>query len=75
MRGERDAKACPDERGSASGALPARAADYRLLMPVELWFGEHRIGVRPGTPTCAAFQRFANALLAELKAARDRTSR
>lgn len=70
MRGERDATGAPTESASPQGEPSERSAEYRLVMPVELWFGEHHVGVRPGTPTCEAFQRLANALLAELKAAR-----
>lgn len=36
-------------------------------MPVELWFGEHHIGVKAGTPTCVEFVRFANAILSEFR--------
>lgn len=41
-----------------------------MQMPVELWFGEHRIGVKAGSRTGADFLRFANAILADFHSAK-----
>ena len=33
---------------------PARAEDLDMVAPVEMWFGEYRVGVKAGTKTYAA---------------------
>jgi hypothetical protein len=45
-----------------------------MVAPVEMWFGEARVGVRAGTKTYAQFRRYADVLLGDLKgrAARSR---
>lgn len=55
---------------TAVSGLDGGVGDYRMEMPVELWFGVHRIGVKRGSPTCDAFLRYANQLLADFKSNR-----
>ena len=45
---------------------------YVLAAPVELWFGDSRVAVRPGSDTDARFQRFAKVLLDDLRSAHER---
>lgn len=54
---------------SAAPLRPARD-DYRMEMPVELWFGDLRIGVKRGSQTCEMFLLYANRLLSDFKSAR-----
>lgn len=49
---------------------PASDAELALVSPVEMWFGDFRIGVKPGTKTFAEFQRLAGILFDDLRAAR-----
>lgn len=41
-----------------------------LAAPVEMWFGESRIGVKAGTKTYAQFRKYADVLFGDLKAAK-----
>lgn len=43
-----------------------------LAAPVEMWFGESRIGVKAGTKTYAQFRKYADVLFGDLKAAKAR---
>jgi|GEM_PF-6812909 len=43
--------------------------DHVMISPVEIWFEGCRVGVRPGTPIFAQFQRFASELFDELESA------
>jgi hypothetical protein len=43
--------------------------DFELVAPVEMWFGEERVGVREGTKTYEQFRRYADELLDDLRAA------
>ncbi|MBS3957655.1 MAG: hypothetical protein KGZ40_09060, partial [Clostridiales bacterium] len=54
----------------APSALPV--PDIELVAPVEMWFGEVRIGVKEGTKTYEQFQRYAAVLFDELAKARKR---
>lgn len=49
----------------------ARDATLELVMaaPVEMWFGDHRVGVKRGTRTYDQFRRYADALLDDLRTA------
>lgn len=48
------------------------AADSVVLVaPVEMWFGEARVGVKPGSKTYDRFQRIAKVLFDDLKQARS----
>jgi hypothetical protein len=38
-----------------------------MAAPVEMWFGEARVGVKAGTRTYAQFRRYADVLLRDLK--------
>jgi hypothetical protein len=50
---------------------PEDVPEIELSSPVEMWFGEHRIGVRQGTPTYDRLQRYAETLLSDLRESRD----
>lgn len=54
--------------GGASGAPDRAAVDPQLVMaaPIEMWFGDSRIGVKAGTATYERFRKYADALLADL---------
>ncbi len=39
-----------------------------MVAPVEMWFGEHRVGVKAGTKTYDQFRKYADVLLGDLKA-------
>ena len=41
-----------------------------LAAPVEMWFGESRVGVKAGTKTYAQFRKYADVLFGDLKAAK-----
>jgi hypothetical protein len=47
-------------------------AEFTLAAPVEMWFGEHRVGVKAGSRTYEQFRRFADTLFDDLKAADTR---
>jgi hypothetical protein len=44
-----------------------------MVAPVEMWFGEARVGVRAGTKTYAQFRKYADVLLGDLKGVNART--
>ncbi|MDP2234540.1 MAG: hypothetical protein Q8K89_12950 [Actinomycetota bacterium] len=44
--------------------------EHVLVAPVEMWFGDARVGVKPGTRTYDQFLRYADVLLADLKVAK-----
>jgi hypothetical protein len=48
------------------------AVDPYLSMaaPIEMWFGDSRVGVKPGTATFDRFRKYADVLLADVKGAR-----
>jgi hypothetical protein len=53
-----------DERTS----IPGRQAEFtEMVAPVEMWFGDYRVGVKAGSKTHAQFRKYADVLLAELK--------
>ena len=52
--------------------VAACEVEYVMTAPVELWFGDARVAVRPGSDTDARFQRFAAVLLDELRSAREK---
>jgi hypothetical protein len=41
--------------------------------PVEMWFGEKRVGVKAGTATYDRFRKYADVLLDDLKASEERS--
>jgi len=63
-------EAKPGETALAGASAPT--AEYVMEAPVELWFGQTRVGVRAGSDTERRFQRFAEVLFEELAAARSR---
>lgn len=64
-----DAAETPRPLDHLSPSQAEAIREFRMEMPVELWFGEHHIGVKVGTATCVRFQGYANAILAEFHAA------
>lgn len=45
------------------------APDLVMAAPVEMWFGDHRIGVKHGSKTYDQFRRYADVLFDDLRAA------
>jgi len=45
--------------------------DVVLAAPVEMWFGDSRVGVRAGSATYERFKKYADAMLLDLNAARE----
>jgi len=62
----------PDDAATSLG-LRSQAPDYKMAAPVEMWFGQSRIGVKAGTKTYAQFRRYADVLLADLKEPRGQS--
>jgi len=46
--------------------------DLVMAAPVEMWFGDSRIGVKAGTKTYLQFRKYADVLFGDLKAAKTR---
>ncbi len=44
----------------------ADVPEIELSSPVEMWFGEHRVGVKEGSATFDRLQRYADTLLKDL---------
>jgi hypothetical protein len=59
----------PDEPASP----PVRAEFVDMVAPVEMWFGDYRVGVKSGSTTHAQFRKYADALLGDLKGENKRT--
>ena len=55
-----------------NGSPRELAPEFVLAAPVEMWFGEHRVGVKAGTRTYDQFRRYAETLFEDLKAADNR---
>ena len=49
------------------GVAAPSAPEFVLSAPVEMWFGESRVGVRRGTRTWEQFRRYADILLGDLQ--------
>jgi hypothetical protein len=52
----------------AQAAVRAAVSDRALVAPVEMWFGDFRIGVKAGTRTYEQFRRYADVILRDLDA-------
>jgi len=68
------------DSAQAVSLAPATAEDscceeheYAMHTPVEIWFGDARVGVRDDTGTSRRFRKYADRLLADLKAAQEAT--
>ena len=60
----------PDEPASP----PVRPADFaEMVAPVEMWFGDARVGVKAGSKTYEQFRKYADVLLDDLKGPGERT--
>jgi hypothetical protein len=46
------------------------APEVVLAAPIEMWFGEHRVGVRAGSATFDRFRKYADVLLRDLNDSR-----
>jgi hypothetical protein len=71
-RGERvDGEVSMSSSASGNGEHSARdaAPDHELVAPVEMWFGDHRVGVKAGTRTYDLFQKYARVLFDDLERA------
>jgi hypothetical protein len=66
LEGAEEAALQPAPGESADGV-----PDIELSSPVEMWFGDHRVGVKSGTATFDRLQRYAGTLLEDLRQARD----
>jgi hypothetical protein len=78
------ARAIPeDPLASTAGTRPARAVEpsaparqpaefLEMVAPIEMWFGDYRVGVRSGSKTHAQFRKYADRLLDDLKGASRR---
>jgi hypothetical protein len=51
----------------------ADSSDFHMVAPVEMWFGDARVGVKAGTRTYAQFRKYADVLLGDLKGVNART--
>ncbi len=60
----RDARAAQPERPRATvaSAKPDDVPAHELVAPVEMWFGDDRVGVKPGSRTYDLFQKYATVL-------------
>lgn len=60
----------PSQRREAPTAPPRDVAPEMVLQaPVEMWFGDTRIGVKAGTATYERFRKYADALFDDLRGA------
>lgn len=57
----------------ASRSESSEVTDIVLAAPVEMWFGEARIGVKAGTKTYEQFRKYADVLMADLQASKGRS--
>ncbi len=58
----------------ATTAVDSRVAnvpDHEMVAPVEMWFGDARVGVKPGSKTYDRFQRIAQVLFDDLRQAKS----
>lgn len=63
-------KLAPLQAGpAAKRGLPSREKAPEIVMeaPVEMWFGDARVGVKAGTATYEKFRKYADVLFADLK--------
>ena len=49
------------------------APTHELVAPVEMWFGDDRVGVKPGSRTYDLFQKYATVLFDDLRRSRSST--
>ena len=47
--------------------LRSQTPELVMVAPVEMWFGDARIGVKAGTKTYARFRKYADVLIDGLK--------
>ena len=64
----------PLEAAAPGPAGPAGepAADLVMVAPIEMWFGDSRVGVKAGTKTYEQFRKYADVLFAELQVSKAR---
>jgi hypothetical protein len=54
-------------RATQSVGLRGESAELQMVAPVEMWFGDARVGVKAGTRTYDQFRKYADVLLGDLK--------
>ena len=50
---------------------PDTVPEVQMAAPIEMWFGDSRVGVRAGSKTYDQFRRYADVLFDEMRAVRD----
>lgn len=72
-----DPAAAPVDASARAAVLPSGrhegVPEHILVAPVEMWFGDHRVGVKAGSRTYEQFQRIAKVLFDDLKASQGRS--
>jgi len=73
MHVESTPPAAPAERVAFTepSARESAGAEFELVAPVEMWFGDARVGVKPGSKTYDRFQRIAKVLFDDLQQAKS----
>jgi hypothetical protein len=69
--GAEESEATVPGEAAAPGGEAGHVPEIELSSPVEMWFGEHRVGVKQGTATFDRLQRYAETLLNDLHDSRD----
>lgn len=65
----------PDALGETpSHATRGSVPDLVMEAPIEMWFGDARVGVKAGTATFDRFRKYADVLLHDLRASKARAS-
>jgi hypothetical protein len=57
----------PIAAAPAGSDARSKIPEHVLVAPVEMWFGDHRVGVKAGSKTYDQFQRMAQVLFDDLK--------
>jgi hypothetical protein len=57
----------PDARLSIPPEPAESPDDFEMVAPVEMWFGDSRVGVKEGSKTFDQFRRYADNLLEDLR--------
>ena len=68
------AAATDDRQARPSAAGRDSVPELVMAAPVEMWFGDSRVGVKAGTATYERFRKYADVLLADLGQADGRVS-
>jgi hypothetical protein len=60
-------------RATVGGTRQDAAPKHELVAPVEMWFGDDRVGVKPGSRTYDLFQKYARVLFDDLQRSKSST--